>query len=118
MPRLPFLFLLLLLAALPGCEMFSSDEGEVSARVIGDSVFVTNNTEARIYYFIVGREAANLIDWIPRLDVEKSVTPGKTIRLDRKEDILGSSDEKEAIVHWWHAVEREPGLVQSFVIKL
>ena len=122
MLRLSSLFLLLLIGALPGCEMLGPDEGEVSARSIGDGLFITNSTQARVYYFIVGRETATLIDWGPHLDVERSVTPGKTAWLDREDDVMGSEDEKEAFVHWWHAVERDgervPGEVHTFVIRL
>ena len=121
MLRLPLFILLLLIGALPGCDVFNADD-EVAVRVFGDDVYVTNNTEARIYYVIVGRETEKLINLRPHLDVEHSVTPGKTARLDLEDDILGSADEKEAVVHWWHAVERdgarEPGRGQSFVIKL
>lgn len=122
MPRLPFLLFLLLIVVLPGCGVFNADDREVSARVFGDDVYVSNNTEARIYYVIVGRETEKLIDLRFHLDVEQSVTPGKTARLDREDDILGSADEKEAVVFWWHAVERDgarvPGQGGSFVFKL
>ncbi len=122
MLRLSSLFLLLLIGALPGCEMLGPDEGEVSARVFGDALFVTNKTEARIYYFIVGREAATVIRWAPRLDEERSVARGKTAWLDREDDVIGSEDEQEAFVNWWHAVERDgervPGEVHTFVIRL
>ena len=122
MPRLPFLILLLLIGALPGCEVLGLDDDEVSARVIGAALLVTNNTEARIYYFIVGRETAALINWAPQLNEERSVARGKTAWLNRKDDVEGSKDEREAIVHWWHAVERdgqrEPGEIHAFTIRL
>ena len=122
MPRLPSLIFLLLIGVLPGCEVISPDDGDVSARVFGEALFVTNGTEARIYYFIVGRKAAEVIRWAPQLDEDRSIARGRMTRLDRVDDVVGSEDEEEAYVHWWHAVEhdgeREPGEIHTFVIGL
>ncbi len=121
MLRLSSLFLLLLIGALPGCEMLGPGEGEVSARSIGDGLFVTNSTQARIYYFIVGRGTAASSLWQAHLNQEQSVARGKTARIDH-DDIFRSETEREVIVNWWRAdgrgLGRKPGEIHSFVVRL
>ena len=122
MLRLPFIALLLLLISmLPACDGQGPDEATVSARSLGDALFVTNTTQTRVYYFIVGRKASTLIRWAPQLNEDHSIAQGTTIRLTQ-EDIVGSKDEKEIFVHWWQAVEHEgqrrPGPIQSFIVQL
>ena len=96
-------------------------EDEVSAHSIGEVLFITNTTSARIYYFAVGRETAAHINWAPHLGREKSVDKGAAVRIHH-EDIYRSETEQEAIVFWWHALERdvqrEPGEIQSLVVGL
>lgn len=111
-----------LLGTLPACEVLGGADDTVVARSIGSSLVVTNKTSARIYYFVVGRATAALINWAPHLDPENSVARG-TSALVRHEHIFRSDDETEAIVFWWHAVERAgqlpaPGEIQAVVVGL
>ena len=122
MPRLPSLILLLLLiGALPACEVIGPGEGEVTAQSIGDRLFVTNRTSSRTYHFIVGRGTAAFILWAPHLNEEDSVDRGKTVRIGH-DDIFRQETEREVIVFWWHAdghgTGREPGEIHSFVVAL
>ena len=92
MSRLSSLILLLLLiGALPGCEVLVLGEDEVSGHSIGEVLFITNTTSARIYYFAVGRETAAHINWAPHLGREKSVGKGATVRIHH-EDIFSFGD--------------------------
>lgn len=112
---------LLLLSLLSSCALLNPKEDEVSARSIASILFVTNGTDARIYYFIVGRETATLIDWLPHLNLETSIGRRQTARID-PEHLFRSETEDEVIVYWWHAVVREgeaaPGEVHSFIVRL
>lgn len=116
------LVVFILIGPLPACEVLGGDDDTVVARSIGSSLVVTNKTSARIYYFVVGRATAALINWAPHLDPENSVAHG-TAALVRHEHIFRSDDETEAIVFWWHAVERDgqspaPGEIQAVVVRL
>lgn len=122
MPRLPFLFLfLLLIGMLPACEVVGPGEGEVFAQSSGETLFVTNRTSARVYYFIVGRDTATLIFWVPHLSLEDSVDRGRTARIG-SDDIYRDETEREVIVFWWHAeghgADRKPSGIRSFVVAL
>ncbi len=120
-PLLALLMITLLAGSLAACEVLGPDQGAVSARSIGAALFLTNKTEARIYYFVVGRETAALINWAPHLGLEKSVGRSATGRIAH-EAIFRSETEQEVIVYWWHADgeqgQRQPGPIQSFVIGL
>ena len=122
MRPLPVLFVMALLAgALAACEVLSPDEGEVSAHSIGETLFLANKTDARIYHFVVGRETAALINWAPHLNPDKSVGRATTARIPH-EEIFRAETEQEAVVYWWHALEDDgppqPGEIHSLVVGL
>ena len=112
--------LLLLCLIVPGCGLFD-DEGEVSARSDGIRVTVRNGTDDRIYFAIFGRELATLIDWIPHLDEERSVSAGSS-RLIPHSEIMKEEGETQAIFYWWKADVRNgetvPGTLTSTIIDL
>ena len=122
MPRLPLCVLLLfVIAVLPACEVLGPDEATLSARSFGDDLYITNKTQARTYYFVVGRGTAAAILWAPHLNMEESIAPGKGTRIAH-ENIFRRETEREVIVYWWHAAGRgtgrEPGEIQSLVVSL
>lgn len=112
--------------AVAGCAIVDnlddSSDG-VQVRATGVDVVIHNGLNDRIYYFIVGRQLSALINWIPHLDDERSVAPGRT-RSVSYDDIMMSQEppETQAVVYWWQATERDgkrvPGSLNQAVLEL
>lgn len=109
---------------LPACSLFEGDAtfgGDgVTATATGTHLVITNNTDAEVWTFVVGRNLDARILWQPGVE-GKGLAPGARKRI-RYDDISRSEDEEEVIVSWWHAVEEEgervPGEIRSFVAEL
>ncbi len=115
------LLLVLLACLLPACSSFDASDEEVSARSFNQSVLIANRTDARIYYFVVGRATAAVINWVAHLNLDDSIARGRTASL-RHSEIFRSPDEDEVIVFWWHAVrvgeDFRAGEIQGIVVAL
>lgn len=116
----------LICGVLAGCAIVDNlDEevGGVQVRTTGVDVVIQNGLNEYIYYFIVGRQLSFLIDWIPHLDDERSVAPGRTKSVPYDE-ILMSQDpsETQVVVYWWQATLRDgkrvPGTLEMVVLDL
>ncbi len=117
------LILVLLLCILTSCSVFETDEkaGDVLVLSIAPHLVITNKTEARIYYFVVGRETAARINWALHTNLDQSIAKNSTVKISHQ-DIYRSETEKEVIVYWWHAVNAigsiKPGESHAIVAKL
>ncbi len=115
------LLLVFLVCLLPACSSFDASDEAISARSFNQSVLITNRTEARIYYFVVGRATSASINWVPHLNLDQSVARGRTASL-RHAEIFRSPDEDEVIVFWWTRVRTvdgfRPGEVHGLVVAL
>jgi hypothetical protein len=107
-----------------GCALLDeTGEPQDGIRVhsAGRSIVFSNGSAERVYYFLVGRELATVIDWLPHLDEELSVGPGESreIPLDT---IPMAEAETELIAYWWAAVEsdgkRAPGPVRTTIVPI
>ncbi len=110
-----------------GCAIVdNTEEGisdDVTIRSSGTHLVVHNGTEARVYYFAVGRQLSALIDWIPHLDEALSIAPGTSATIPY-DDIMMDSEagETQVIVYWWKATIRDgkrvPGGITSAIVDL
>ncbi|MEJ7813150.1 MAG: hypothetical protein WKG32_22260 [Gemmatimonadaceae bacterium] len=102
------------------CRSSSSPEQgtpSVSARATGSAFQFTNRTTREIFYFIVERKSAALVDWAPCLAprCENGIAPGATATI-RYADVVGyAPGEREALFYWWHAVPGPNGLVADSI---
>lgn len=94
---------------LPACALLETTDGtdgEVSIRSEGSGLFITNRTNDRIYYFVVGQTTATLIDWGPHRNLEASIARNESARVGYDE-IMRSEGEDEIIFFWWHFVDAD-----------
>lgn len=98
-----FVACLLLVWCLPGCSLFEADGGTVTAQADTDRVTVTNNTEARIYYFVIGSGRVAVTEWVPHLDSKKSIAPGQSKVVPNARIPQDGGYETKLAVIWWYA---------------
>ncbi len=118
--------ILVLLLAMSGCAAPTGlDSGAVVAVNRQQDIAITNRTRRDIYTFVVGREAAALLNWAPCVSGPSCVPipPGKTRRGPYATSQLISSPEREVLVYWWYAVRDpdrrlRPGSVQVEIVTL
>lgn len=116
----------LICGVLAGCAIVDNlDEevGGVQVRTTGVDVVIQNGLNEYIYYFIVGRQLSFLIDWIPHLDDERSVAPGRTKSVSYDEIMMSQEpSETQVVVYWWQATLRDgkrvPGTLEMVVLDL
>ncbi len=117
-----YLLSLLLLCIMPACSFFDSRGSDVSAHSGSEEVILSNETSERVYYFVVGRRIAALINWIQHLDPAMSVAPGGEQRIGYDEIMQVEGGEEEAIVYWWYAEqqgeEAKPGKLHLIIVDL
>jgi len=113
----------LLLSTLSSCSVFESDEEarKVLVLSIAPNLIITNKTEARIYYFVVGRETAARINWAPHTNRDQSIAKNAIVKISHR-DVYRAETEKEVIVYWWHAINTigsiKPSEIQAIVVEL
>ncbi|TRX54369.1 hypothetical protein FNH22_19855 [Fulvivirga sp. M361] len=116
----PFLFSFLVFF---GCN--DNDTSPLSLEVsTADQVLrIHNGLESKVYYFIVERADAELINWAPSVDGNAPcIEPKKSVEI-QFEDIQGyDNDAEEVIVYYWMAMDENgslvPGEIQSLVVGL
>jgi hypothetical protein len=117
------LILALLLSFLISCSVFESNEeaGEVLISSSAPNLIITNKTETRIYYFVIGRKAAARINWALHTNHDQSIAENATVKISHQ-NIYRSENEKEVVVYWWHTVIQggaiKPGETQTIVVEL
>jgi len=114
--------LLLILLFLPACSLFSSNDGDVTARALSYEVILRNGTSERVYYFVIGRRIAARTFWGQSLDRTYSVAKGGERRISYDEISQEEGGEEQVLVYWWMA-EREgktetPGRLNFIVVDL
>ena len=91
----------------------------MTAVSLGDALYVTNETNRPVFYFVVGREEAKLLDWAPTLNSDFRLLPGETVRIPHAQ--LHLEQGEDVFVSWWHAVlqgvKLVPGTVHAFVVS-
>lgn len=95
-----------------GPVAFENDEIEVIA--IGKDQRVFNKINRSIFYFVVERETASRLDWIPvsREENEIKARDGKAIPL---EDILGYKKGKEVLFYYWSSTDPGSSKINSII---
>ncbi|HEX2077310.1 MAG TPA: hypothetical protein VHG08_06360 [Longimicrobium sp.] len=128
--RRSLLFATLCLSALlGGC---SSSEGPLDPAVALDvsvnarkSLRLENASSRAIYYFVIERNMAALANWAPCTSPEQPcprVQPRSQTQVPYSRIAGYEPGAREAIVYWWHLVERDGGWavdhVRSVVVQL
>ena len=105
MPRLRTLAVALaaMAAACGGPTEFRLD-GPLSIRADGRAVEMENTTGETVYTFVVERETAALIDWMPCTSPTEcdGIEAGARARVGYDAIAGYEAGEREAIVYWWH----------------
>ncbi|MDN5204879.1 hypothetical protein QQ008_26040 [Fulvivirgaceae bacterium BMA10] len=120
--KFTFIFLVCLLVFL-SCEKNDISPGDLEVSSHDKVLKIHNRFESEIYYFVVERNTAALINWVPRVGKNSPfVESGKTVEVNF-ESILGYKDDaEEAIVYYWIAIHQKgslvPGNVHSIIVNL
>ena len=115
-----FLFSLLIFF---GCEENAVSPKGLQVSTQDNVLKIHNGLESRVYYFVVGRNTAVVINWAPTVNQNsRSIGSQKFVELNF-EDIFGYEDGvEEAIVYYWMAVNENgslvPGNVHSVIVGL
>lgn len=88
---------------------FSISPGQVTVVKGGSLVRIANGREAPIFFFVVEREAAAVINWGPCTDPETCprVDPGEIGVLEVTAIAGFRPNAEEAILYWWHLIPTE-----------
>ena len=103
--------LMLLAGAMPACGSSTAPSDVIPLRD-EYAVVIRNRTNAPMFTFVVGRQAAALVDWFPCVDAVRCppIMPGRAATRTVN-GTLERIREREALVYWWHAVGRPDGTV-------
>jgi hypothetical protein len=118
------LWVVFLILGLQACAwQISSDEHETFlARAKNRAIVLENNTADQVYFFVLGRRASALVDWVPMLDSRGALGKGESRLIPYEEIDRHRDGEEEVLVYWWTAIEvqgvRRPGKVQQMVVAL
>lgn len=86
--------------------------GDVVIQADEPFVTITNNSSKPLFTFIVGKNLAALLDWVPCVDADECppIPPNSTAKKAYTANNIDAS-ETEALVYWWHVVvvDGEPG---------
>lgn len=105
-----------LVACSKGVLNTSDDEG-LTAQATSNDILVTNRTHEPVYLFMVERNTAARLDWIPGCAENNGLNPGES-KYFAYENIFGYSENCEVIVYWWHCDSNsKPGLMNYIIIK-
>lgn len=103
---------LVLLLATSGCEAATGPGSGATVEAVDrqQDIAITNRTPRPIYTFVVGRQAAALINWALCVSGTSCapLPPGETRRAPYPTTLL-SSAEREVLVYWWYAVRGSDG---------
>ena len=117
---------LCLLLATGGCSPTGLRPAETVAAVAGEQqIAITNQTRRPIFTFVVGREMAALVYWVPCMSGPECepLPPGATRYVPYPSAAIPEA-EREALVYWWHAVRSPTGRVvradsiRALIVKL
>jgi hypothetical protein len=88
---------------------FSISPGQVTVAKGGSLVRIANGREAPIFFFVVERETAAVIDWdaCRNPDACPRVDPGEIEMLQVTAIVGFRPDAEEAILYWWHLIPTE-----------
>lgn len=115
-------------AAAPAAGTATIAAGSVSVTTSNGAIEIRNGTERSVFTFIVERQTAALIDWMPCLPHPNvrcggGVGEGQTLRIPYASINGYKPGATEAIVYWWTPVQDAAGTwraenMQSAVVRL
>jgi hypothetical protein len=95
-------------------------EGELEARATADGLELTNHGDGPVYYRARDPHSLALSDWIPCLVPAgcPKVPAQSRVTVPFDEAIVGyRPDTRQALVHWWHFVQRADGSVAADEVR-
>ena len=92
--------------------------GEVAATADSRVLRLTNRTARPAFTFVIGREIAATVLWAPCVDAARCppIAPSATRDLPYRDGLI-ADDEREALVHWWHADAGADGTLRPDSIR-
>ena len=105
------------------CKDDNVDPNPITVTQVDSQLNLLNNTEERLYYFVVDQNTLAVINWAPSVgENQANISPNGQARIPLNE-IMGHSDESEVIViyHWKAIViddEPAPGPVSHVLFEL
>lgn len=114
---------LLALSVAWGCKDDDASPSSFEVSVIQQALQLKNGLGSDVFYFIVERETAALINWAPSVSQGTPfVAAGRSVEI-KLGDVTGyTPGDTEAIVYHWVAIEEDgaliPGDIKSIVVSL
>ena len=92
--------------------------GYVAFSATGDGILVNNQTSRPIHLIAMERGMSALADWVPCTSGSTcpSQAPGEQRVIPWSAVLGATSDKKEYVVYWWHAVAQPDGSVRAGTI--
>lgn len=118
-----YILLTLSLLIISGCKDDDVDFNPITVTQVDSQLNLLNNTEERLYYFIVDQNTLAVINWAPSVgENQANIAPNGQARIPLN-GITGYSDESEVIViYYWKAItvdnEPAPGPVNHVLFEL
>lgn len=118
-----YILLTLSLLILSGCKDDDVDLTPITVTQVDSMLNLLNNTEERLYYFMVDQNTLAVINWAPSVSEDQAnITSYGQARIPLSE-VTGYSDESEVIViYYWKAItvdnEPAPGPVSHVLFKI
>lgn len=91
---------------------FKSDE--IDVLVSKNKMTIINKTENPIFYFVVERETAAAINWVPISSSENEIIPQQNKQLNLN-DVFGFKAGRQIIVYYWS--DPNPQSIKNIVVN-
>lgn len=118
-----YILIALTISTLYGCKDDGVGPTPITVSQIASQLNLLNNTEERLYYFIVDQNTLAVINWAPSVgENQAKIAPYGQARIPLSE-VTGYSDESEVIViYYWKDItvdnEPAPGPVSHVLFKI
>jgi len=105
---------LILAVAAAACvsPVIASEDGTLRVQANGHHLIMVNRSDAPAFYFLVERETAAVIDWVPCVDLGgdcPTVSAHDGIQVKYTEIAGYTPEAREISVYWWFAVADQHG---------
>jgi hypothetical protein len=126
MSRSSTALILALVAAACVNPVLMSEDGTLWVQANGHHLTLVNRSDALAFYFLVERQTATVIDWMPCVDPSGDcprVHPHDTVQVAYAQIAGYEPGAQEVIVYWWFVVSDEhggmrPDSVRSLIVPL
>jgi hypothetical protein len=93
-----------------------NDKSGISIKTGESGLFITNNTQGAIHYFVIEKTAATYTDWIPVCNSGNEVGVNLVKEVPYSE-LYGYYNNCEAVFYWWNCLQTENGEPKSAFLQ-